>query len=99
MIAVVIAVIVVLFVCAVVSAHLAESKGLSGGLYFFLGLLFGVIGLIIAAGARPASDQAAGAAGLPPGPGWYDDPWRQGALRWYDGNDWTQQSRPGDRTS
>src|SRR5690242_18277474 len=24
-------------------------------------------------------------------PGWYDDPWRQGALRWWDGFGWSDQ--------
>ncbi|HEY1357482.1 MAG TPA: DUF2510 domain-containing protein [Thermoleophilaceae bacterium] len=30
----------------------------------------------------------------PKPPGWYDDPWGVGGLRWWDGNDWTAQVAP-----
>jgi hypothetical protein len=37
-------------ICAIFSAIIGAEKGRSGGGYFFCGLLFGVLGLIFAAG-------------------------------------------------
>ena len=33
--------------------------------------------------------------GKGPAPGWYDDPWMAGQVRWWNGTDWTAQSGPG----
>ena len=28
-----------------------------------------------------------------PSPGWYHDPWKRATLRWFDGSDWTENTR------
>jgi uncharacterized protein len=48
-------------------------------------------------GPPNGAGEAADPPGQQPPPGWYPDPWRQAALRWWDGNGWTgevQQTAP-----
>lgn len=73
----------VAFVCGAVSYSIAQNRGLPPGGYFIAGFLFGILGVIIAACARPAMPPMACA------PGWYPDPWQQARLRWHDGYQWT----------
>jgi hypothetical protein len=40
----------------------------------------------------PAAVQAPAPAATPPG--WYDDPWRQARLRYWDGSTWTGHTAP-----
>ena len=46
------------FVCAGLSADLADKKGYSVGTYFAVGFFFGILGLIAAAGLPPSRLQA-----------------------------------------
>lgn len=64
--------------CGLISAVIAGSKGRSTGGYFLLGACLGIIGVIIAACARPAPVAAA--------PGWYPAP--DGMQRYWDGLTW-----------
>lgn len=71
--------------CAFISAAIASSRGASAGGYFFLGLVLGVIGIILAAVApRPSYP--------PQPPGWYPDPWGHAQFRWWDGYQWGWQT-------
>ena len=75
-------------ICAGLSAGIAQSRGLNPGGYFCLGLVLGVIGVIVAAVARPPVSM--------PLPGWYPDPWGESSYRWFDGYQWTSYlSKPG----
>ena len=51
---------VIWVVCGGFAAYLASEKSRSGSVWFLLGLLFGPLGLIAAAGVPPASTSAAG---------------------------------------
>jgi hypothetical protein len=62
-------------ICGFMSAAIAQNKGLPPAGYMILGFLLGIIGLIIAAAARPAVP-------VPQPPGWYADPWGRSAWRW-----------------
>ena len=46
------------FVCAGLSADLADKKGYRVGVYFAVGFFFGILGLIAAAGLPPSRLQA-----------------------------------------
>lgn len=76
--------------CGIASGMIASHKGLSFGAFFFIGLLLGVIGLIIAAAAKgraPAMAAPVAAAG------WYPDPQMPGVVRYHDGYQWTQHTQ------
>ena len=81
-------ILVIAVICGLISGGIASSKGLPAGGYFFLGLVLGVIGIIIAAVVRPATRPTAYAPPPSP-PGWYVDPWGQQRLRYWDGYQWT----------
>lgn len=71
-------------ICGVISGSIAANKGASFSAFFFIGLILGVIGIIIAAVAK-----------APPKPGgWYRDPWDARMIRWHDGRDWTPNTMP-----
>lgn len=79
----------ILVMCGLISGVIAGGKGLSFGGYFFIGLLLGVIGVIIAAVASPAVSVRAGQLTPPPGEGWWPDPTGRFDRRYFDGRWWT----------
>jgi hypothetical protein len=86
MVEIVVVALVVGILCATISGLIAQQKGLPAGGYMVAGFILGVIGLVIAALARPAARTM---------PGWYPDPWQQAPLRWHDGQQWTAQTHNG----
>ncbi|PZS20636.1 MAG: hypothetical protein DLM57_00895 [Pseudonocardiales bacterium] len=44
-------------------------------------MVLGLIGILITAAIKPSRPSTYA--------GWYDDPWREAALRWFDGWAWT----------
>lgn len=94
---------IVWVLCGIVCMMIAQSKNRSVPGFFFLGLLLGLIGVIIAACVpRVDDDPSYGYAyppqGFAPPPhtfqpaGWYQDPNNGGLLRWFDGYQWTAQT-------
>lgn len=73
---------VIWLACAGVAGLIGISRTGHFWTYFFLGLLLGFIGIILAAIAKPPVPS-------PSPPGWYADPWQQAPLRWYDGQQWS----------
>ena len=62
-------------VCGAVCASIASGKGLDATVWFILGALLGVLGVLVVACMRPAVR-----------PGWYPCP--DGWVRWWDGRQW-----------
>lgn len=80
--------------CGIASGMIATHKGLSFIGFFFIGLLLGVIGLIIAAVVRGPASAPARAAHVPvAAAGWYPDPQNPAAMRYHDGYQWTQHAQ------
>jgi len=70
--------------CGFISGMVGYSKFQTGGSFvgfFFLGMVLGLIGILITAAIKPSRPSTYA--------GWYDDPWREAALRWFDGWAWT----------
>lgn len=81
--------IVVWGVMGVIGAMIGSSKkmGAAGG--FFLGVLLGPIGVLVAAvSSGPSTLERIEA--KPEEPGWHPDPLGRFDARWYDGKRWTQ---------
>lgn len=72
---------------AIATGMIGQSKGHGFGGYFVLGLLFGVLGLLIALCAKPRAQTVVAPAG------WLFDPYRPGTawMRYWDGTKWTDQ--------
>lgn len=69
--------------CGLISSAVATTKGLSAIGYFFVGLILGLIGIVVAICARPAG---------PATPGWYADPFGKAQYRWWDGKHWRPET-------
>ncbi len=81
-------------ICGFVCSAIASSKGLGPGGYFFVGVLLGLIGIVIAIVAQPARQPVAyRSAPAPVVPaGWYADPLAIAQMRYYDGSQWTEHT-------
>lgn len=74
----------------IIAGSIAYSKAPTTGTfvgYFILGACFPLIGIVIAALSK-GPQQAPPPVALQPA-GWYPDPHRQAAVRWWDGSQWT----------
>lgn len=84
--------IVGLMFSGLIGMAIGSSRSIGAGGGFFVGLLFGPIGWIIAL----ASSKKAEPSTLdrierrPDEAGWHSDPLGRFDVRWYDGNSWTQ---------
>lgn len=89
-------VITVWVICAIIGAAIGHSKG-NGTAGFFLGLLLGPLGILIAAVMKPTPEaeaehrrQVNAAMGTAGAAGWWPDPHGRHKQRYYDGARWTE---------
>jgi hypothetical protein len=84
------AVSIIWVLCAILASAIAAPKG-KAGLGFFLGLILGVVGVIIAAVMKDERvEQQPVMFYQSSAPGWWPDPHRRHEYRFFDGWRWTE---------